>query len=467
MKKIIFIILLIIPIIIFSQEKKISHWSFMPEYGYNVFDGDINQDLLNVIPTSFRDITFGANIEYALTPIWGLGIDGYYFPLRAKNNSPVAMYINTDLVTSDFLATINFTRLIFPNTKSKLYVLGSLGLGFAYYTFDLRDFTTNLPIPDDATYVDNKYNGLPRPIHIVKTGNGVMHHGMSISTPVTFSLEYNFSKPFAVGAKIHYRAYAKDNLEGATYLNWDGVTNDFIGAGTVYLRYKFNSINRDHLRNMTMREWEPEESLKLIADVKKDLAGIKNRVDTVEKKVKDLTPRVQKLEDMINNVGPDSDNDGVIDLRDLDPNTPANTVVDFYGKTLPIQTVKAEKGQKSDYQTYIDDIPSVYFDFDRTELDNDALVTISKVAARMKKDISLLVEVRGYCDFLGDVTYNEKLSIRRSERVKKELVKVWGIDADRIIANGKGKIIQPQIQYRPNRRCDFFFSNDIVDVLNQ
>jgi outer membrane protein OmpA-like peptidoglycan-associated protein len=213
-----------------------------------------------------------------------------------------------------------------------------------------------------------------------------------------------------------------------------------------------------------MREWEPEESLKLIADVKKDIAGLRNRMDTVEKKVKDLTPRVKKLEDLINNVGPDSDNDGVIDLRDLDPNTPTNTAVDFYGKALPIMTLKADKRAIPEY---IEDIPAVYFDFDRTELDNDALITISKVATRMQKDPSILVEVRGYCDFLGDITYNEKLSIRRSERVKKELVNVWGIDADRIIANGKGKIIQPQIKYRPNRRCDFFFSNDIVDVLNQ
>jgi outer membrane protein OmpA-like peptidoglycan-associated protein len=303
-----------------------------------------------------------------------------------------------------------------------------------------------------------------RPIHLVKTGNGVMKYGTSVSTPITFSFEYNFSKPLAAGVKLHYRAYAKDNLEGATYLNWDGVTNDYIGAGTVYLRYKFNSINRDHLRNLTMKEWQPEESLKLIADVKKDLAGLKNRMDTVEKKVKDLVPRVKKLEDMINNIGPDSDNDGVIDLRDLDPNTPTNTAVDFYGKALPVMTVKADKKARPEY---IDDIPAVYFDFDRTELDNDALITISKVAARMLKDSSLLVEVRGYCDFLGDVIYNEKLSQRRSDKVKRELVKVWGIAEDRIISNGKGKIIQPQIKYRPNRRCDFFFSNDIVDVLNQ
>lgn len=466
MKKIFFIFLLIVPTIIFSQKKKISRWSFTPEYGYNVFDGDINQDLLNVFPTSFRDITYGANIEYALTPTWGLALDGYYFPLRAKNNSPTAMYINTNLINSDFLATINFTRLIFPNTKSKFFVLGSIGIGFAYYTYDIRYYPDNSVIPDDATYIDTKYNGQTRPIHLVKQG-GVMKYGTSVSTPVTFSLEYNFSKPLAIGAKVHYRAYAKDNLEGATYLNWDGVTNDYIGAGTLYLRYKFNSIKRDHLRNLKMKEYEPEESLALIADVKKDLAGLKNRVDTVEKKVKDLTPRLKKLEDLINNVGPDSDNDGVIDMRDLEPNTPPNTAVDFYGKPLPVQAPKVEKGKNPDYHAYIDEIPSVYFDFDRTDLDDDALVTISKVANKMIKDASLLVEVRGYCDFLGDMTYNEKLSNRRAERVKKELVKVWGISEDRIIANGKGKVIQPQIKYRPNRRCDFFFSNDIVDVLNQ
>jgi outer membrane protein OmpA-like peptidoglycan-associated protein len=463
-KKIILIILIITPTIIFSQSKKISRWSFMPEYGYNVFDGDINQDLLNVIPTSFRDITFGANIEYALTPTWGLGIDAYYFPLRAKNNSPTAMYINTDLVNSDFLATINFTRLIFPNTKSKLFVLGSIGMGLAYYTYDIRYFPSNDVIPDDATYVDVKYNGQVRPIHLTKSG--VMKYGVSVSTPITFSLEYNFSKPLAVGAKVHYRAYAKDNLEGATYLNWDGVTNDYIGAGTVYLRYKFNSIKRDHLRNLTHREWDPDPSLAMIDEVKKDMAGLKRRVDTVEKKVKDLIPRVKKLEDLIANVGPDSDNDGVIDLRDLDPNTPPNTVVDFYGKTLPIQVQKEQKNQRNKLEIP-DDIPAVYFDFDRTELDNDALITISKVASQMRKDTSLLVEVRGYCDFLGDMTYNESLSQRRSDRVKRELVKIWGIAEDRIIPNGKGKIILPQMKYRPNRRCEFFFSNDIVDVLNQ
>ena len=73
-------------------------------------------------------------------------------------------------------------------------------------------------------------------------------------------------------------------------------------------------------------------------------------------------------------------------------------------------------------------------------------------------DSTLLVEVRGYCDYMGKDNYNKKLSIRRAERVKQELVKVWKIDPRRINSNGNGRIITPPIKYRPNRRCDFYFS---------
>lgn len=100
----------------------------------------------------------------------------------------------------------------------------------------------------------------------------------------------------------------------------------------------------------------------------------------------------------------------------------------------------------------------MFFDFDKIGFDNDALETIRKVSAKMKADPSLIVEVRGYCDFMGKNQYNEKLSQRRSNRVKVEMMKVWKISGERIIANGKGKIIEPQTKYRPNRRCDFFFS---------
>lgn len=465
--KILFLFLLI-PMLFFSQTKKKARWSIMPEYGYLVFDGDINQHLRGLFPTSLTNQVNGLNVAYSFDPIWGMAIDGYFFPVRAINKSPLELYISTNVYNGDLMGTVNLSKLIFPNTKAKLQLLTGVGLGFAYYKYDVRHYPSGIEVPDNETYTDIKYNGQLRPVKI-NDGKGAMDYGLAVSAPFFAALEYNFSKSFSIGGKVDYRAYNKDNLEGVTYLNWNGVTNDYIGFASIYFRYKIGAVSRNHVRNMTMKEYKPDETMEHINQLKQELAGLKNRVDTVENKVNNMLPRLEKLETMIKNEGPDSDNDGVIDIRDKDPNTPPNTPVDFYGKTLiiPATTTNSKNNfGSSDYSMAFESIPTVYFDFDQFKLDDEALITISKIAERMLKDKSLLLEVRGFTDYLGDVNYNEKLSMKRAERVKTELVKVWGIEDGRIIANPKGKVIHPQIKYRPNRRCEFYFSNDIVDILN-
>ncbi len=436
----------------FSETTGFSRWSITAEYGYNYFGGDINQNIINYIPTTFTDITYGGNIEYALNPVWGLALDAYYLPLRAKGKNQTTMNINTNLITSDFNVTINFTRWIFPHTKSKFNFNGSIGIGYAYYTVDIR-YPDGTAIPGGDTYFDSKNSGMLRPIHLYENGQ-LMKTGLATSIPITFSLEYNFSNPLSIGAKVHYRAFAKDNLEGATELNTDGISNDYIAAGTLFLRYKFNSKNKLHLRNITWDEFEPNEALLLAQKLDIKVDKLNNRVDTLNNKVDSILPRIAKLENLLSNDGPDEDGDGVPDVRDNSANTPPNTAVDFWGK--PLQVATTNLSNKSGINLP-DDIPAVYFDFDQIELDNDALITIQKIAAKMITDPTLYVEVRGYCDYAGNNPYNNLLSQRRSDRVKAEMVNVWGIPFDHIIPNGKGKIIEPRSKYRPNRRCDFFF----------
>jgi len=273
-----------------------------------------------------------------------------------------------------------------------------------------------------------------------------------------------------------------DNLEGAPYLNWKGSTNDYISAINLSVRYKIGATSKNHLRNMTMKEYEPNE----LADMVKATADKVNKLGValtkLEKKVDNQGRRIDSMQVFFSNDGKDSDGDGVPDQRDRSPNTPPNTAVDFWGVPIPVnnnvnnvtqttnkqyttQTGKAQTGknlagtnQSDIVQHGWDDIPTVYFEFDRLDLDNDALETIGKVAAKLDTDKGLLVEVRGYCDFVGNNPYNEKLSLRRAERVKAEMVKMWNISPDRIIVNGKGKILEPRVKYRPNRRCDLFFS---------
>ena len=474
----IFVYTFLICLTAFSQNDKFSRWSVAPEIGYNYFDGDINQNLTSIFPSSSRALTYGANIEYAMTPVWGLAVDYYHFPLSAKTLTQYPLFINTDLNTFRLNATINFTRWIFPQSKSKVIINGSIGAGFATYTYDVR-----MVNPIDGSMADTvsrtlkTANGTPV---LLFENNQPLRQGFAISVPVAFSVEYNLSNSVALGAKMQYTAFNKDNLEGVFYLNYKGVTNDFVGAGTVFLRYKINANNKLHLRNIPMDVYQPEEGLILAKELSKKFDKLSSKVDAIDKKVDNLVPRIEKLENMLATDGPDGDGDGVPDVRDKEPKTPPNTPVDFWGKALPIYanniknydskatpqtTVTNVKNYnnvsttKKQVLNYSDDISSVYFDFDQIYLRDDALITISKVAKRMLEDPSIYVEVRGYCDYVGNSPYNKTLSKRRAERVKTELVKMWKVPADHIIANGNGKIIEPRIKYLPNRRCDFFYNN--------
>ena len=93
-------------------EKKFTGWSFSFEGGYNFFDGDITQDQNGIFPASTRTPSLGGTVEYALTPIWGLALDFYNFPLAAvwRSGKTEIAHLKTNLYTSNINATINFTR---------------------------------------------------------------------------------------------------------------------------------------------------------------------------------------------------------------------------------------------------------------------------------------------------------------------------------------------------------------------
>lgn len=437
MRKILLLIFATIPFLnAFSQESEFSIWSVTAEAGFTVFDGDVNQSRMQLLPTSIRQVSYGGTVEYAISPIWGLALDFYHFPIEANN---LLLVINTPLNTTDLNATINFTKLVFPSTNSKVSILGAIGLGYAWYTSNYRIVDPNLPLLINPTI------SLP---------------GQAISIPVTFSLEYNISKYFAIGGKVHYRAYNKDNMEGEEHYNYKGVTNDFIGSGMAYLRYKINQPNKkNHRRNINMKLFDPP----CCADIDNESDITNSRIDSImrffDTKMKEQNNKIDSLTKLLSNEGPDTDEDGVPDLRDKDNLSPANTPVDFWGRTIILPEYVTTINTTQDGSMKDDDnIPAVFFDFDKTGLDAKALETIRKVSAKMKADTTLMVEVRGYCDFVGNKAYNEDLSQRRSNKVKAEMMKVWGIPTNRIIANGKGKVIEPQSKFRPNRRCDFFFS---------
>jgi outer membrane protein OmpA-like peptidoglycan-associated protein len=84
------------------------------------------------------------------------------------------------------------------------------------------------------------------------------------------------------------------------------------------------------------------------------------------------------------------------------------------------------------------DIPIIYYNFDKSNVRNDAEIDLNKVLGLMNKYPTITIDIRSHTDCRGTNVYNEKLSDRRAASMMKYLVNN-GISADRITSKGYGE----------------------------
>jgi hypothetical protein len=142
----------------------------------------------------------------------------------------------------------------------------------------------------------------------------------------------------------------------------------------------------------------------------------------------------------------DSDGDGVLDDRDKCPNTPTGVKVDAVG--CPLDT------DKDGVYDYLDRCPNtpmgatvdargcwvlkgVHFDTDKWDIKPMYYELLDDVAAILKKNPGLKVEIQGHTDSQGSAKYNQGLSEKRARAVMEDLAGK-GIDRSRLSYKGYG-----------------------------
>ncbi len=80
----------------------------------------------------------------------------------------------------------------------------------------------------------------------------------------------------------------------------------------------------------------------------------------------------------------------------------------------------------------------VHFDFNKAKIRPGDGAVLDEAAETLKSHPSLSVDVNGYCDAIGSVGYNLKLSQRRADAVTRYL-EHHGVAASHLIAHGYGK----------------------------
>jgi len=122
----------------------------------------------------------------------------------------------------------------------------------------------------------------------------------------------------------------------------------------------------------------------------------------------------------------DSDHDGIPDTLDKCPDTPAGTQVDATGCPVVFEEQKSTVVLKG-----------VNFQLDKAVLLPAAQDVLDRVAAGLVANPDVRVEVAGYTDNSGARAHNVRLSQARAEAVRTYLIQK-GVPADRLMAKGYG-----------------------------
>lgn len=122
---------------------------------------------------------------------------------------------------------------------------------------------------------------------------------------------------------------------------------------------------------------------------------------------------------------PDADGDGVLNANDLCPDTPRGMRVDERGCAVKAQRLV---------------LRNINFEFNKATLTPDGRAILDGIAAGLRGQPTMEVEIEGHTDSIGSDAYNLKLSKSRANSVRDYLVS-QGVQAARLSAKGLGESV--------------------------
>lgn len=173
----------------------------------------------------------------------------------------------------------------------------------------------------------------------------------------------------------------------------------------------------------------------------------------LQQKIDELEGRLATIETGLT----DSDQDGIADMFDAEPNSMTGVAVDQKGRTID----RNGNGIADELERYFDtkygtnsnstsqggaDVKSlindgyvnVYFDFNSSNPTTESTSGINFLVKYLNANPSATADVIGYADEVGNSDYNQSLSTKRAENVKQILVDA-GISGSRLTIKGNGE----------------------------
>ncbi|HSQ46104.1 MAG TPA: OmpA family protein [Lutibacter sp.] len=387
MKKIIFGLILLGVIAVNAQEKNYNQWSVEAEAGVHKPASTFGSGYYTSTPSLWQA---GLGVRYMMNEKFGLKLDAGYNSIENHDDSPA---FETKYFRTSLQGVVNLGNVLdfrsFTNTFN-LLVHGGMG------------YSVNTPkSPNDFDKGDQMLNLIIGLTPQIKLSNNIALTGdLSMVNHIRQSVSWDGTQA----------------INGGGFNANHMLVNASVGL-TFYLGNK--AIHAD---------WYSEE-------------------DVIMSKLDSLDQRLSKVEtDMM-----DSDNDGIANYLDQEPNTVANALVDSKGRAVdvnndgipdtmlaPLDARYGNNGGDFIKEFMNNGYANVYFRFNSTNPEDYSLESVGYLINYMKENPSSKAELTGYADELGSTSYNQKLSEQRANKVQ-ELLVASGIDASRLTSRGAGE----------------------------
>jgi len=114
------------------------------------------------------------------------------------------------------------------------------------------------------------------------------------------------------------------------------------------------------------------------------------------------------------------------------------------GKIMAIKNIRIAKGGKKLYDRIVSEgkfvTRGILFDVNKASIKPTSYGVINKIAKIMQQHDDLNFSIEGHTDSDGEATYNQELSLKRANAVKKALIQA-GIAQDRLETKGMGESV--------------------------
>ena len=165
----------------------------------------------------------------------------------------------------------------------------------------------------------------------------------------------------------------------------------------------------------------PEEGAIVIVETS-DKSFTKEGISDIDGKFKLLVPEGKKINITVKKFG-----------KDFHFNNIELPLIDGPSELTQFLRIKLVKSYVRGYT-----LDHLYFDVNKWDIKPEAYPTLDKLYASFKKSSTLVVEIAGHTDNVGEEKDNLRLSQRRADAIRNYLIKK-GISADRILSKGYGE----------------------------